>query len=72
MDNIQTIEIVVNGKLLPLPAGISIADLLQELGIQGRAIAVEVNEQIQPATEFAQRTLLDGDTLEVVTLVGGG
>ena len=72
MENVQTIEILVNGKPLPFPKGISIADLLQELGIQGRAIAVEVNEQIQPATEFAQRTLLDGDTLEVVTLVGGG
>lgn len=72
MENVQTIEIVVNGKPLPFPAGISIAELLQGLGIQGRAIAVEVNEQIQPATEFAQRTLLDGDMLEVVTLVGGG
>lgn len=72
MQNLQTIEVVVNGKPLPFPAGISIADLLQKIGIQGRAIAVEVNEQIQPATDFAQRTLLDGDTLEVVTLVGGG
>lgn len=72
MENVQTVEIVVNGESLTFSAGISIADLLTELGIQGRAIAVEVNEQIQPSSEFAQRTLLDGDRLEVVTLVGGG
>lgn len=72
MENVETVEIVVNGEPLTFSAGISIAELLKELGIQGRAIAVEVNEQIQPSSEFDQRTLLDGDELEIVTLVGGG
>ena len=66
------IEIVVNGKRLSVPAGVSVADLLKLLEIQHRAIAVEINQQIQPAEGFARRKLQEGDTLELVTLVGGG
>jgi thiamine biosynthesis protein ThiS len=72
MDKIPTIQLVVNGKPLQFPQGISVAQLLEQLKIETRAIAVEVNHQIQPAEGFSQRTLHDGDRLEVVTLVGGG
>ena len=66
------IEILVNGDRLRVPAGFSVADLLQLLEIRPGAIAVEINREIQPADGFAQRTLHHGDALEVVTLVGGG
>ena len=66
------IEIVVNGKRLSVPAEFSVADLLKLLEIQHRAIAVEINQQIQPAEGFERRKLQEGDTLELVTLVGGG
>ena len=66
------IEIFVNGKVMSVPADISVADLLQHLDIQQRALAVEINRHIQPADGFALRRLEDGDRLELVTLVGGG
>ena len=72
MTDITNIEIVVNGKRLFVPAEISVAELLERLEIQQRAIAVEINQQIQPAEGFAVRTLQNGDALELVTLVGGG
>ena len=70
--DITNIEIVVNGKRLFVPAEISVAELLERLEIQRRAIAVEINQQIQPAEGFALRRLQHEDTLELVTLVGGG
>jgi thiamine biosynthesis protein ThiS len=35
-------------------------------------VAVELNRQLVPRAQFAQRMLAEGDELEVVTLVGGG
>ena len=70
--DLPEIEIIVNGKCLSVPASISVADLLVRLEIQQRAIAVEINQAIQPADGFAQRMLQNGDSLELVTLVGGG
>ena len=70
--DLPEIEITVNGECLSVPASITVADLLVHLEIQQRAIAVEINQEIQPADGFAQRMLQNGDSLELVTLVGGG
>ncbi len=51
----------------------TVADLLQELGLAGRGgLAVEVNEEIVPKSEHAERELRDGDRVEVVTMIAGG
>jgi thiamine biosynthesis protein ThiS len=42
------------------------------LGLERAAVAVEVNRQVVPRREHEQAELADGDTVEVVTLVGGG
>ncbi len=68
----ETIEIEVNGEAMQLLCGTSVSDLLSSLKIVTRAIAVEINQEIQPASEFSQRILVAGDSVEVVTLVGGG
>jgi sulfur carrier protein len=65
-------EIEVNGEATKLPEGSTVSDLLGSLKIVSRAIAVEINQEIQPASDFSHRKLNAGDTVEVVTLVGGG
>ena len=70
--NTETIEISVNGKKVQTAGGTTIAQLLSELEINTRAVAVELNEEIQPKAEHDQRQLSEGDWLEIVTLVGGG
>ena len=52
--------------------GTTLADLIGELGLNDKPVAVEVNLQLVPRQRFAQHPLVAGDTLEIVTLVGGG
>ena len=52
--------------------GKNIVQLLDELHLQGRSIAVEKNGDIVPRSQFAIEPLADGDRLEIVTAIGGG
>ena len=63
---------IVNGEERPLEDGKTIADLLAELSLGGRRIAVELNRDIVPAAEYASRAIRDRDTVEIVQFVGGG
>ena len=65
-------EITVNGQLRQVAAGTTVAELLQELRLAGRHVAVEANLELVPHQDHARRRLADGDRLEIVTLVGGG
>ena len=64
--------ITVNGESSCLQDGLTVAGLLVELNIKTDRVAVELNRDIVPRTSFDQQTLSDGDSVEVVTLVGGG
>jgi len=66
------VGIVVNGEPRVVVAGASALDVVVELGMADRPVAVEVNERVVPRRELATRLLRAGDTLEIVTLVGGG
>ncbi|MFC4160158.1 sulfur carrier protein ThiS [Chitinimonas lacunae] len=66
------IAITVNGEVRQIPAGLSIAGLIDSLGHHGRRIAVERNGEIVPRSEHPHTELAAGDRLEVVVAVGGG
>ena len=65
-------SITVNGDVVEIPEGTSIATLLETLRLQPRFVAVERNEQLVPRKLHAEELLQPGDRLEIVTLVGGG
>ncbi|MEI2418365.1 sulfur carrier protein ThiS [Orrella sp. JC864] len=65
-------QIVLNGESRELPAGTTVAALLQELGYAGKRLAVERNGEIVPKSQHAQAELAEGDQLEIVVAVGGG
>jgi len=65
-------QITVNGETRDVADGLSVADLLETLGVPRQATAVEVNRDLVPRSRHADHTLADGDTVEIVTLVGGG
>jgi thiamine biosynthesis protein ThiS len=69
---VATIAIVVNGSPRTVAGGVTIADLLELLGLGGRRVAVERNRTVVPRAEHAATALADGDRLELVTFVGGG
>lgn len=65
-------KIVFNGETRITAEGASIADLLVELQLDPRRVAVEVNQELVPRARHAERQLQAGDEVEVVTLAGGG
>ena len=68
----MTIQITVNGGPQEVPAGHTIAALVQELDLAEKRVAIEINEQIVPRSTYPQRVLRPGDRVEVVTAIGGG
>ncbi len=67
-----TIPITVNGEAREVPAPATVADLLREIGLDTRKVAVERNMEIVPRSTYAETTLAAGDALEVVHFIGGG
>jgi thiamine biosynthesis protein ThiS len=65
-------RITVNGQPLDLPEGATVAALVAALGLPASRVAVERNRELVRRGDHASTALGDGDTLEVVTLVGGG
>jgi sulfur carrier protein len=66
------VEITVNGEQCQVPEATTVAQLLDRLGLAGKYVAVEVNQSVIPLALHAEARLQAGDTLEIVTLVGGG
>jgi thiamine biosynthesis protein ThiS len=66
------VNIIVNGETRQASGPLTVAQLLSDLNLPARGVAVEVNLQIVPRSQHSQRLLQDGDRLEVVSLVGGG
>ena len=62
----------VNGRAVELAAPVALLDYLAELGVDPRAVAVELNDRILEHSEFATATLGEGDVIEIVRMVGGG
>lgn len=66
------VRITLNGTPRELPAPLTFDQLLDELDLAGKRLAVERNGEIVPRSSFGQSRLADGDRIEVVIAVGGG
>jgi len=66
------IQIMVNGSGQSHPGPLTVGDLLQQMALGGKKIAVERNGEIVPRAAHAATVLADGDRLEIVVAVGGG
>lgn len=65
-------NIVLNGEPRSFRVQGTIADLLAELSLDARYLAVEVNRAVIPRARHAAYELQAEDVVEIVTLVGGG
>ena len=63
---------IINGERRQVAAGATVAELLADLGLQGKKIAVEKNGDIVPKSRHSSETVASGDSLEIVAAVGGG
>jgi sulfur carrier protein len=66
------IELAINGEPRNFPAPLTLAQLIESLGLAGKRIAIEKNGEIVPRSQHADTSLVSGDRLEIVVAVGGG
>ncbi|HZV52218.1 MAG TPA: sulfur carrier protein ThiS [Candidatus Dormibacteraeota bacterium] len=66
------IHLRVNGKTVELPGPTPLLDYVRSLGVDPRAIAVEINGEILSRDRYGDRVLQEGDVVEIVRMVGGG
>ena len=64
--------IKLNGEPFALPGSITVADLLAQLQIDSRRVAVELNLVVLKRATFATTVVSDDDEVEIVNFVGGG
>jgi len=68
----MAISVTLNGTPREFPAPLTFSQLVDELSLGGRRIAVERNGEIVPRSRFPEARVADGDRIEVVVAVGGG
>ena len=66
------ITLRINGQPKQFPAPLSIAELMAELDLAGKRVAVEHNGEIVPRSQHGDARVAHGDQLEIVVAVGGG
>jgi thiamine biosynthesis protein ThiS len=64
--------VTVNGKPKEYPGPMTLAGLLENLGINPKSAVVEKNLQIVDRKRLDVETIADGDTIEIIRFVGGG
>lgn len=65
-------KLLINGEERSFGDGLTLAALVEELGLKADRVAVELNQNIVRREDWAGTKLRDGDRLEVVHFVGGG
>jgi thiamine biosynthesis protein ThiS len=68
----ESVQITVNGETRVTYDGATVMDLLRELGLDGRRVAVERNLYIVPRPHWRDTRVVAGDQFEIVQFVGGG
>lgn len=64
-------KVEINGQEKDISAS-TVADLVEQLGLKGDRVAIELNLNIVPRAKWPETPLKDGDKLELVHFVGGG
>ena len=65
-------EITANGEMCKVAVPCSLEFFLESKGLLPKSVVVEHNGEAVAPSEFSQRTLADGDRLEIVKIVAGG
>lgn len=65
-------ELIINGKPMDLPDGLTIEGLLAHLGVPRQFTAVALNREVALRSRYAEIALREGDRVEIVRPMGGG
>jgi len=65
-------NIIINGVEKTYTYNLTLETLLNELDHAGKKVAIEVNEEIIPRSQYKNKLVVDGDKIEIINAVGGG
>jgi len=65
-------NIIINGVEKTYTSSLTLETLLNELDHAGKKVAIEVNEEIIPRSQYKNKLVVDGDKIEIINAVGGG
>jgi sulfur carrier protein len=68
----SVLDVIVNGESRSIAKPASVLKLIQDMDLQGKRIAIEVNGEIVPASMHSSVHLTNGDNVEIVGAIGGG
>jgi sulfur carrier protein len=68
----EIMNIQINGNTQQFEDNLTAAQLVEKLGLQGRRIAMEVNQEIVPRSSYQNYTFKENDKIEIIHAVGGG
>ena len=67
-----SVEIQVNGEPREVPRGCTVEELIAQLGLGDRRVAVALNREVVPRSTYADVAIRGGDRMEILEAVGGG
>lgn len=65
-------RITINGDTRDIPDGLTVAALLDHLGLNSGRVAIERNRDILPRSAWPETMVQPNDSFEIVQFVGGG
>jgi len=65
-------KVFLNGKKVNVGNNLTAEQLLVCIGYQDKRIALEINEQIIPKSEYSNKIIVQNDKIEIIKAVGGG
>ncbi len=65
-------QILLNGQPFEIIENYSITQLLERCELTGQRLAVEINQNIIPRSQFESYFLTNNDKVEIVRAIGGG
>ena len=72
MKKIKKIKIKVNGKIKSIPNNYKVSNLLRDINISLKKVAIELNLEIIDKKKIDKMILKENDKIEIVHFIGGG
>jgi len=65
-------KVFLNGKQINVDNNLTAEQLISYVGYQNKRIALEINGEVTPKSEYSNKIIVENDKVEVITAIGGG
>ena len=65
-------KVFLNGKHTKLDNNLTAQQLISNMGYQDKRIALEINGEVTPKSEYSNKIIVENDKVEIIVAVGGG